>query len=176
MLTQFADHPVLGLTGQVHIQVDAVPGVDQQTQPAGRDLGLVPVGRHQQVSVVDAVDTDGVAVGQVDAGGGVKFVDGDVVQLPPGGHVLGQHLFDLLGKGLLIAGPAAEDVVEDFRRRLILAVGENDLVPTLPQIVGRRPDGGLEGGNGLLLFMAPFGAGRGLMLKNQEKAPGDGLP
>ena len=50
------------------------------------------------------------------------------------------------------------------------------LVATLTQVVGGGAGGGLEGGDGLGLLLAPFCAGQRLMLKHQEEAPGDGLP
>lgn len=43
LLAELADHAILWLACQKHIEVNAVPGVDKQTEPPGRHLGFVPV-------------------------------------------------------------------------------------------------------------------------------------
>lgn len=43
LLAELADHAILWLACQKHIEVNAVPGVDQKTQPARGNLGFVPV-------------------------------------------------------------------------------------------------------------------------------------
>ena len=115
-------------------------------------------------------------MGQVNTGGRVEVVGWNGVQGPPGHHVLGQHLLDLLRKGLLVAGLTAEDVIQDLAGGFVLILVVDDLVATLTQVVGGGAGGGLEGGDGLGLLLAPFRAGQRLMLKHQEEAPGDGLP
>ena len=114
-------------------------------------------------------------MGQVNMRRGVEIVGGDGIQGPSGHHVFSQHLLDLLGKGLLVAGLTAEDIIQDLTGGFILILVADDLIPALTKVVGGGAGGGLEGGNRLGLLLAPFGAGQQLMFKYQEKPPGDGL-
>ena len=43
LLAQFADHAVFWLPGEENVQVDAITGIDQETEPPGRDLRLITV-------------------------------------------------------------------------------------------------------------------------------------
>lgn len=47
LLTELVHHTLLRLTGQKQVDVDPVAGIDKQTQPTGRHLGFVAVGRDQ---------------------------------------------------------------------------------------------------------------------------------
>ena len=114
-------------------------------------------------------------MGQIDPGRGVELIGGDVVQGAPGGQILCQHAFQLLGKGLFVALLTAENVVEDLTGRFIFIFRHNHRVPTLPQVVGRCSGGGLEGGDGLLFLMASAGTRQFLILEDQKETPGNGL-
>ena len=176
LLAQLADHAVFGLAGEEHVQVDAVPGVHQQGQPSGGHLGLEPIRRHQQIGVVHPVDADVPPMGEVDLAGGVELVDRNAVRCPSRAQVFRHHLFGFVGERVLVALPAAEDVVENFRRCFILFLRHNHCVAALAQVVGGGAGGGLEGGDGFILLLAPLGARHRLMLENEEEPPGDGLP
>ena len=43
LLAELADHAILWLPRQKYVEVNAVSGVDKQTEPPGRHLGFVPV-------------------------------------------------------------------------------------------------------------------------------------
>lgn len=107
-------------------------------------------------------------MGQVNMRRGVEIIGGDGVQGPSGHHVFSQHLLDLLGKGLLVAGLTAEDIIQDLTGGFILILMADDLVAALTKVVGGGAGGGLEEGNRLGLFLAPFGARQQLMFKYQE--------
>ena len=65
LLTELADHAILRLPRQKYIEVNAVPGVDQQTQPPRRNLGFIPVRRHQQIRIVRSVDAEIAAMREI---------------------------------------------------------------------------------------------------------------
>ena len=65
LLAELADHTILWLARQEHIEVNAVPSVDQQTQPACGNLGFVPVRRHQQVRIVRSVNAEIAAMREI---------------------------------------------------------------------------------------------------------------
>ena len=65
LLTELADHAILWLPRQKYIEVNAVPGVDQQTQPACGNLGFIPVRRHQQIRIVRSVDAEIAAMRKI---------------------------------------------------------------------------------------------------------------
>ena len=97
-------------------------------------------------------------MGKVDAVRGIELVDGNSVDVPPGGHVVRQNgLHPLIER--LTAGPAAENVIKNLRRGVVLVLRGNDLVAALPQIICRRACGRLQGSDCILFLMAAFGAG-----------------
>ena len=114
-------------------------------------------------------------MGQIDSGRGVELIGRDVVQGTPSGQILCQHTFQFLGKGLFVALLAAENVVEDLAGCFILIFRHDYCVPALPQVVGSRSGGSLEGGNGLLFLMTAAGARQFLILEDQKETPGDSL-
>lgn len=177
LLAQLADHAVLGLAGQEHIQVDAVPCVDQKAQPPGRDLGFVAVGGNQQPGVIQAVDTDVPPMRKVNAGGRVKFVDRDFLHRTPGGQIFRRNALDFLRERPVIALLPAENMVQRLSRRLVFILMVQDHgIAALPEIVGGSPGGRLQRSGGFFLFLPPLCPRKGFMLKNQEETPGNGLP
>ena len=65
LLAALADHAIFWLARQKYIEVNAVPGVDQQTQPARGNLRLIPVRRHQQIRIVRSVDAEIAAMREI---------------------------------------------------------------------------------------------------------------
>lgn len=65
LLAELADHTILWLACQKYVEVNAVPGVDQQTQPARGNLGLIPVRRHQQIRIVRSVNVEIAAMREI---------------------------------------------------------------------------------------------------------------
>lgn len=65
LLAELADHAILWLPRQKYVEVNAVPGVDQQTQPARGNLGLIPVRRHQQIRIVRSVNVEIAAMRKI---------------------------------------------------------------------------------------------------------------
>lgn len=65
LLAELADHAILWLPRQKYVEVNAVPGVDQKTQPARGNLGLIPVRRHQQIRIVRSVDAEIAAMREI---------------------------------------------------------------------------------------------------------------
>ena len=113
-------------------------------------------------------------MGKVDAVRGIELVDGNCVDVPSGGHVVRQNGLHPLVEWLT-AGPAAENVIKDLRRGVVLVLRGNDLVAALPQIICRRACGCLQGSDCILFLMAAFGPGQRLILENEKKAPCDCL-
>lgn len=113
-------------------------------------------------------------MGKVDAVWGIELVDGNSVDVPPGGHVVRQDgLYPLVE--WLTAGPAAKNVIKDLCRGVVLVFRGNDLVAALPQIICRRACGRLQRSDCVLFLMAAFGSGQRLILENEKKAPCDCL-
>ena len=113
-------------------------------------------------------------MGKVDAVRGIELVDGNSVDVPPGGHVVRQNgLHPLIER--LTAGPATKNVIKDLCRGIVLVLRGNDLVAALPQIICRRACGRLQRSDCILFLMAAFGARQRLILENKEKAPCDCL-
>ena len=113
-------------------------------------------------------------MGKVDAVRGIEFIDGNCVDVPSGGHVVRQNGLHPLVEWLT-AGPAAENVIKNLRRGVVLVLRGNDLVAALPQIICRRACGCLQGSDCILFLMAAFGSGQRLILENEKKAPCDCL-
>lgn len=65
LLAELADHAILWLPRQKYIEVNAVPGVDKQTQPARGNLGLIPVRRHKQIRIVRSVNVEIAAMRKI---------------------------------------------------------------------------------------------------------------
>ena len=72
----------------------------------------------------------------------IKLIDGNCIDVPSGGHVVRQNGLHPLVEWLT-AGPAAENVIKDLRRGVVLVLRGNDLVAALPQIICRRACGRL---------------------------------
>ena len=65
LLAELADHAIFWLARQKYIEVNAVSGIDQQTQPARGNLRLIPVRRHQQIRIVRSVDAEIAAMREI---------------------------------------------------------------------------------------------------------------
>ena len=105
----------------------------------------------------------------------IKLVDGNCIDVPSGGHVVRQNGLHPLVEWLT-AGPAAEDVIKDLCRSVVLIFGGNDFIAALPQIICRRACGGLQRSDCILFLVTSFGAGQRFVLKYEEKASRDRLP
>ena len=113
-------------------------------------------------------------MGKVDAVRGIEFIDGNCVDIPSGGHVVRQNGLHPLVEWLT-AGPAAENVIKNLCRGVVLILRGNDLVAALPQIICRRACGRLQRSDCVLFLMAAFGARQRLILENEEKPSCDRL-
>ena len=60
-------HAGFRLAADEHVQIDAIPGVDDKGQPAGRHLRLIAGGWHQQIGIVEPLNADMPPVGEVNA-------------------------------------------------------------------------------------------------------------
>ena len=165
------------MAGKEHIHVDAVAGIDDQAQPARRHLRFVPVRGDQQIGIVQAVNADIAPVGKINASGGGKLRCRDMVYfiLPALLHILRHYLLRPYRQRLDGALIPAQQVIEDINGKFVLVFGDDDLVPTLAQVVGGRMDGALEGLDCFIFLLRPPGIGPGLILENQKEPPCNSL-
>ena len=147
LLAHPLDDALFGLAGKEHIHVDAVTGVDDQAQPASGHLRFVPVRRNQQIGIVQSIHADIASMGKINASGGGKLRRRDMIDLtfPAMLHILRHHLLRPHRQRLDGALVSAQQIVEDINGKLILIFRDDDLIPTLAQVVGGRMDGALEG-------------------------------
>ncbi len=96
LLAEFADHAILRLPRQKYIEVNAVPGVDQQTQPARGNLGLIPVRRHQQIRIICSVDAEIAAMREIQLRRRKKITDGNFVDGAASFYIVGCDVGDAL--------------------------------------------------------------------------------
>ena len=110
-------------------------------------------------------------MGKINASGGGKLRRRDMIDLtfPAMLHILRHHLLRPHRQRLDGALVSAQQIVEDINGKLILIFRDDDLIPTLAQIVGGRMDGALEGLDRFIFLLRPPGVGPGLILKNQEE-------
>ena len=96
LLAELADHAILWLPRQKYIEVNAVPGVDQKTQPARRNLGFIPVRRHQQIRIVRSIDAEIAAMREIQLRGRKKNTDGNFVDGTASFYIVGCDVGDAL--------------------------------------------------------------------------------
>ena len=173
LLSQFSDHPVFRLAGQKHIHVDAIAGIDNETEPTRWHLCLVSVGRDKQVGVVGAVNADVPTMGEVYRRRGVELIGRNAVNGAACCDILRQYLLDFLGEGVLVAFLATENVEQDLGCGLIFIVRSQHGVAALAKIVCCRSCDCLQRGDGFFLFVATLRAGKWLVFENKEKSACD---
>ena len=139
LLAELADHTILWLARQKHIEVNAIPGVDQQTQPARRNLGLIPVRRHQQIRIVRSVNVEIAAMRKIQLRRRKKITDGNFVDGAACLYVVGCDMGDALQKRNIRAFSAAEKCIEHFGGSFVLILMLDNAVAALPEIICRRP-------------------------------------
>ena len=139
LLAELADHTILWLACQKYIEVNAVPGVDQQTQPARGNLGLIPVRRHQQIRIVRSVDAEIAAMREIQLRGRKKITDGNFVDGAARLYIVGCDMGDALQKRNIRAFSAAEKCIEHFGGSFVLILMLDNAIAALPEIICRRP-------------------------------------
>ena len=139
LLAEFADHAILRLARQKHIEVNAVPGVDQQTQPARRNLGLISVRRHQLIRIICSVDAEIAAMREIQLRRRKKITDGNLVDGAASFYVVGCNMRDALQKRNIRAFSAAKKRIEHFGGGFVLVLMLDNAVAALPEIIRRRP-------------------------------------
>ena len=177
LLAHLLDDALLGLSGEEHVQVDPVTGIDHQAEPAGRHMGLIAVRGDQQVGVIKPVNADVPPVGKVNASGRNKFPGRDMVNVrfPSVCQVLCHHLFCPDGEGLCGALIPAQEVIEHVYGELVLVVWQHHFIPALAQVIRGRVDGGLQGADGLPFLVRAPCAIPGLVFKDQKETARDSL-
>ena len=100
-------------------------------------------------------------MGKINASGGGKLRRRDMIDLtfPAMLHILRHHLLRPHRQRLDGALVSAQQIVEDINGKLILIFRDDDLIPTLAQIVGGRMDGALEGLDRFIFLLRPPGIG-----------------
>ena len=139
LLAELADHAILWLPCQKYVEVNAVPGVDKQTQPARGNLGLIPVRRHQQIRIIRSIDAEIAAMREIQLRRRKKITDGNFVDGAACLYVVGCNTRDALQKRNIRAFSAAEKRVEHFGGSFVLILMLDDAVAALPEIICRRP-------------------------------------
>ena len=139
LLAELADHAILWLPRQKYVEVNAVPGVDQQTQPARGNLGLIPVRRHQQIRIVRSVNVEIAAMRKIQLRRRKKITDGNFVNGAACLYVVGCDMGDALQKRNIRAFSAAEKCIEHFGGSFVLILMLDNAVAALPEIICRRP-------------------------------------
>ena len=139
LLAELADHTILWLACQKYVEVNAVPGVDQQTQPARGNLGLIPVRRHQQIRIVRSVNVEIAAMREIQLRRRKKITDGNLVDGAARLYIVGCDMGDALQKRNIRAFSAAEERIEHFGSGFVLIFMLDDAVAALPEIICRRP-------------------------------------
>ena len=176
LLAQPLHHAGFRLAADEHIQIDAIPGVDDKGQPAGRHLRLVAGGWHQQIGIVESINADMPPVGEVDAVRGKKLRTGDGVDLglQPLFLVLGNDLPDTIRQRH--GAVTAQQVIKRIDRKFIIIFRDQYLVAALLQVVYRSTGRRLQRGDGLLFLIAAFPACPRLIFKYHEVTACGGLP
>ena len=134
LLAELADHAILWLPRQKYVEVNAVPGVDQQTQPARRNLGLIPVRRHQQIRIVRSVNVEIAAMRKIQLRRRKKITDGNFVDGAAQLYIVGCDMGDALQKRNIRAFSAAEKCIEHFGGSFVLILMLDNAVAALPEI------------------------------------------
>ena len=139
LLAELADHAILWLPRQKYIEVNAVPGVDQKTQPARGNLGLIPVRRHQQIRIIRSVNVEIAAMREIQLRRRKKITDGNFVDGAACLYVVGCNTRDALQKRNIRAFSATEKGIEHFGSGFVLILMLDNAVAALPEIICRRP-------------------------------------
>ena len=139
LLTKLADHTILRLACQEYIEVNAVPSVDQQAQPARWNLGFIPIRRHKQIRIVRSVDAEIAAMREIQLRRRKKITDGNLVDGAASFYVVGCNMRDALQKRNIRAFSAAKKRIEHFGGGFVLVLMLDNAVAALPEIIRRRP-------------------------------------
>ncbi len=177
LLPHLLDNLLLGLPGEEHIQVDPVPGIDDQAQPPCGHLHPVTIRGNQEIGIIKAVNADMPAVGKINAARRKELPRRDLIHLalPAVLPVFVNHLPDPFRQGLFCALIPAEQVIEHVHGELILIFRHKDLIPALAQVIGRRMDCPLQKCGSLSRIVGASGIHPGLIFKDQEKPARDRL-
>ena len=176
LLSQPLYHAGFRLAADEHIQVNAIPGVDNERQPAGRHLRLIAGRGHQQIGVVESVNTDMPPVGKVDAVRGEKLRTGNGVDLrfQPFLLILGNDPANSIRQRR--GGVAAQQMVEGIDRKFIIVFRDQHLIAALLEIIDCGAGCRLQGGNGLRFLVIPFPACPCLIFKYHEEPARGSFP
>ena len=139
LLAELADHAILWLPRQKYVEVNAVPGVDQKTQPARGNLGLIPVRRHQQIRIVRSVDAEIAAMREIQLRRCKKITDGDFVDGAACLYIVRCNMRNALQEWHICAFSATEECIEHFGSGFVLIFMLDNAVAALPEIICRRP-------------------------------------
>ena len=175
LLPELADHAILWLARQKHVEVNAVSSVDQQTQPARGNLGLIPIRRHQQIRIIRSVDAEIAAMREIQLRGRKKITDGNLVDGAARLYIVGCDMGEMLQKRNIRAFSAAEESVEHFGSGFVLVLMLDDAVAALPEIVCRRPCRRLKRGNGVRFLTLFLRAGERFILHDEKKSSSNGF-
>ena len=169
-------HAGFRLAADEHIQIDAIPGVDDKGQPAGRHLRLIAGGWHQQIGIVEPIYTDMPPVGEVDAVRGKELRTGNGVDLglQPLFLVLRDDLADAIRQRH--GAVAAQQVIKRIDCEFIIVFRDQHLITALLQVVYRGAGRRLQGGDGLIFLAAAFPACPCLIFKYHEEAACGSFP
>ena len=176
LLSQPLYHAGFRLAADEHIQVNAIPGVDNERQPAGRNLRLIASGGHQQIGIVESVNTDMPPVGEVDAVRGEKLRTGNGVDLRFQSFllILGNDPANSIRQRR--SGVAAQQMVEGIDRKFIIVFRDQHLIAALLEIIDCGAGCRLQGGNGLRFLVIPFPTCPCLIFKHHEEPARGGFP
>ena len=169
-------HAGFRLAADEHIQINSIPSVDDKGQPAGRHLCLVAGGWHQQIGIVEPINTDMPPVGEVNTVRGKKLRAGNGVDLglQPLFLVLGNDLADAIRQRR--GSVAAQQVIKRIDCEFIIIFRNQYLVAALLQVIDRGAGRRLQGGDGFLFLIATFSACPCFIFKYHEEAACGGFP
>ena len=176
LLSQPLYHAGFRLAANEHIQVNAIPGVDNERQPAGRHLRLIAGGGHQQIGIVESVNTDMPPVGEVDAVRGEELRTGNGVDLRFQSFllILGNDPANSIRQRR--GGVAAQQMVEGIDHKLIVVFRDQHLIAALLEIIDCGAGCRLQGSNGLRFLVIPFPGCPCLIFKYHEEPARGGFP
>ena len=165
------NHLLLGLSEQEHVHINPFPRVYQEGQPACSYTRLISGGGNQQIGVIHAIDCQIMGVPEIDRGRGEKLRGGDAV-CAVSKQMSGNHLTAAGEQRRLGAGFPVEQLVQDFDSRFIFRFRLRNFVPALQQIGFCCLFCRHQGRKSIFLCIVTAEA---FILKDQEKAPGDGF-
>ena len=165
---------------EVNVNINALTGIDQAGHPAAPDGSGVSVASNEEKAEVSAVHDDVVMMGQIQTSGGNEMRDGNmgyrIHAHDPilSRHGIHHHPVGPVCKRLIHAGTAIEEHIKDLRRGNIRVLRLKDGVAALEKICP-----GILLGSGQhtvdLAIVVRLTAADGLILENQEEAPGQRL-